>query len=100
MKLLEIYLLVAFATEIMITLIALRWRKSHEMQSVTILRLAVITGGVWPLLVFAALQAGGMLVLAKGFGLIRGSHAGQRLPPAHVPETAVDVEAPTLGLTA
>jgi hypothetical protein len=80
MKLLDIYVAITFCTIIMITMIAMKLLHSHGMSSGRILNLAVLAGVVWPLLAFAAFQAGGALVLAKGLGMVNGQPKGPALP--------------------
>jgi hypothetical protein len=85
MVLLDVYVSMCFCTVIVIILIAMTLRESHGMRVMTTLRLAVVAGAVWPLLAFAVFQTGGVLVLAKGLGLVRRQPKGRALPPVGAP---------------
>jgi hypothetical protein len=86
MTLLDVYLSVTLCTALAIIAMAAKLRKSHGMRSLSILQLAVLAGGVWPLLAFAALQAGGLFLLAKGLGMLRGPRTTRISPPVYVPQ--------------
>jgi hypothetical protein len=88
MKLLDTYLTVSLCTVIMIISVSMKLRESHRMRTATVLGLATLTGALWPLLAVAALQAGGVLVLAKGLGMVRSQPKGRALPPVDVRLTA------------
>ena len=53
---------------IAIVLVVVKLRKVHEMRPAAIFLLTLSAGVTWPLLVIAALQGVGLLVLANGLG--------------------------------
>jgi len=55
-----------------LSLIAFLRRESHQMSRRSVTQLAVSAGLVWPLLMVAVVQVGGLLILKAALGLVRG----------------------------
>jgi hypothetical protein len=86
--LLELYLAMCLCTITVIILMAMKFRESHGMRSATTLCLSGLAGAVRPLLAFAALQTGGVLVLAQGLHKFRRHPKGRALPAVEAPVAA------------
>jgi hypothetical protein len=86
--LLELYLAMCLCTITVIILMAMKLRESHGMRSAATLCLAGLAGAVWPLLAFAALQTGGVLVLAKGLHKFHRQPKGRALSAVEAPVAA------------
>ena len=80
--LLELYMTMVCRTLVVMILMSMKLLESHGMRSATTLCLAGFAGAVWPLLAFAALQTGGVLVLAKGLHLFRRQPKVVRCQPS------------------